>query len=283
MQIFNENDHGFFRDNGYVILKDAVPQQNLDTLIEVIFDYMGMNPSDPETWYQSRRRGSGLVHLHQHQALWDNRQYPRVHQAFSELFGTEKLWVSLDRASMKPPISPNHPEYNDKGFTHWDLDTTKLPVPFNLQGVLALTDTDETMGGFQCIPGFHKNLETWISQQPIERNPFHPDLSRLPEGMKVTPIPMKAGDLLIWSQLLAHGNGRNEGTKPRLAQYITMSLANETDKTASENRVNSWRDREAELWWRSEETAREPEFSSEAKLTPLGRKLLGLDSWDSTL
>ena len=41
-----------------------------------------------------------MVEIYQHQALWDNRQYPRVHQAFSEIWETEKLWVSFDRASV---------------------------------------------------------------------------------------------------------------------------------------------------------------------------------------
>ena len=282
VQVFTQKDHDFFEEQGYVILKNAVPQANLDALIRVIFDYMEAEPNEPESWYRSVKRGNGLVHLHQHQALWDNRQFPRVHQAFSELLGTEKLWVSLDRASLKPPLSPNHPEYQNHGFTHWDLDTTKLPDGLHVQGVMALTDTDETMGGFQCVPGFHKNLEAWIAEQPADRDPFYPDLARLPAGMKVTPIPMKAGDLLIWNQILAHGNGRNTGSAPRLAQYITMGVANESDQKAREGRIEAWRMREAEVWWRTEETAREAAFSEQAILTPLGRKLLGLDLWESS-
>ena len=62
MQIFNENDHGFFRDNGYVILKDAVPQQNLDTLIEVIFDYMGTPVSGSSArWAVVQREASRCI------------------------------------------------------------------------------------------------------------------------------------------------------------------------------------------------------------------------------
>ena len=68
---------------------------------------------DRESWYRykpytredhcSPISQAGMVEMYQHQTLWDNRQYPRVHQAFSEILGTEKLWVSLDRANMKPP------------------------------------------------------------------------------------------------------------------------------------------------------------------------------------
>ena len=48
--------------------------------------------------------------MYQHQALWDNRQYPKVHQAFAEILRDEKLWVSLDRANMKPPARASRVE-----------------------------------------------------------------------------------------------------------------------------------------------------------------------------
>ena len=73
-------------------------------------------------------------------ALWDNRQSPKVHQAFSEIWGTEKLWVSVDRACMKLPVREDNPDYNYKGFVHWDVDTANHPVPFGVQGVFYLTD-----------------------------------------------------------------------------------------------------------------------------------------------
>ena len=79
----------------------------------------------------------------QHQAIWDNRQHPRVHQAFARRFGEEKLWVSLDRANMKPPAREDKPDWNNRGMIHWDLDTSQQPIQFGVQGVLYLTDTAE--------------------------------------------------------------------------------------------------------------------------------------------
>lgn len=87
------------------------------------------------------------MEIYQHQALWDNRQHPWVHQAFSEIWGNEKLWVSVDWACMKPPVREDKPEYSSKGFVHWDVDTAVHPVPFGVQGVLYLTDTAEDQGG----------------------------------------------------------------------------------------------------------------------------------------
>lgn len=274
MAVLDAEDLRFFDENGYVIVRQAAPQENLNAAIRAIWEFLEMDPYDSETWYCGARRGGGIVHIHQHQALWDNRQFPRIHQAFAEIFGTEKLWVSMDRAGMKPPVHPDHPEHEDKGFIHWDLDTSKLPVPFGVQGVLCLTDTDANMGGFQCIPGFHRNLEEWIAAQPPDRNPRAPDLT----GLHVTPIPAKAGDLIIWNRLLAHGNGRNTSDRPRLCQYITMSLAGSSEE-ARQERIACWRERKPPRWWPGDDRQREQLYGKTAELTPLGRKLLGLDLW----
>lgn len=281
LRVLSEQDLAFFQENGYVVVPEVVPKENLDAVVAAVWDFLEMDPADPATWYPPDRRGA-IVHLHQHPALWANRQHPRVYGAFADVLGEEKLWVSLDRAGMKPPIDPRFPEYDDRGFVHWDLDTSgPLPTRLGVQGVLALTDTTADMGGFCCIPGFHKNLAAWIAAQPEGRNPRAPDLSRLPEGMKVTPIPMKAGDLVIWDRLLAHGNGRNEGSRPRLAQYITMSPAS-SDEAQRQERIATLREQRAPLHWEREMPekfrGRERRYPP-AELTPLGRKLLGLDLW----
>jgi ectoine hydroxylase-related dioxygenase (phytanoyl-CoA dioxygenase family) len=214
--------------------------------------------------------------MYQHQAIWDNRQHPKVHQAFAEIWGEEKLWVSLDRANMKPPAREDQPDWNNRGMIHWDLDTSQQPIQFGVQGVLYLTDTAEDQGGFQCVPGFNNTFDEWVKTQPEDRNPHHPDLT----GLDVRSIPGKAGDLLIWHRLLAHGNGHNTSDKPRLAQYITMSPARTDDEAARQARVASWQERRPMPNWPGDPRAWEKEKQQTAELTPLGKKLLGVDLWD---
>lgn len=193
-KVLSEADWDFWVENGYVIVPNAVPQTHLDALIDRIWTFLEMDPDDPSGWYPPQHRVGGMVEFYQDQTLWDNRQYPRIHQAFSEIWGNEKLWVSMDRANMKPPQHPNHPEYDHEGFIHWDLDSTQNPIPFAVQGVLYLSDTDENQGGFQCVPGFHALFPEWLKTQPIDREPRRPDLADL----EVKAIPGKAGDFLIW-------------------------------------------------------------------------------------
>src|SRR5579871_6745582 len=179
MSLLSPKDHAFFEANGYLVVPDVIPVENCEAVINTLFAYLEMDRNAPETWYRPPLKPGGMIEIYQHQTLWDNRQYSRVHAVFTELLGTEKLCVTIDRANFKPPYHPDFPEYDHKGFTHWDVDTSKLPVRFGVQAVLCLSDTEADMGGFQCIPGFHRGLEEWIKTQPADRNPRMPDMTGL--------------------------------------------------------------------------------------------------------
>ena len=129
--------------------------------------------------------------------------------------------MTIDRANLN---TPNLAGRKFNSFIHWDSDTTAVPLPINVQGVLALTSTDPEVGGFQCVPDLFRNFEQWVAKQPQGRDPFHPDLT----GLEVKFVPMQAGDLLIFNTLLAHGIRPNQTTdRVRMAQYISMYPAEE--------------------------------------------------------
>ena len=286
MAVLSKEDWSFWQENGYVVIPNAVQQENLDRMVETIWQFLDMDPDDSETWYKykpytrddrsSPISGAGMVEMYQHQALWDNRQHPKIHQAFSEIWDDERLWVSIDRANMKPPARDDRPEWGHQGMIHWDVDTSEQPIRFGVQGVLYLTDTAENQGGFQCVPGFNNTFEEWVKTQPEDRNPHQPDLADL----QVKSIAGKAGDLLIWHRLLAHGNGHNKSDKPRLAQYITMSPAPKDSEEARQGRIKAWQERRPLSNWPGDSRDWEHERQEPAVLTELGRKLLGVDLWE---
>lgn len=263
--------------DGYVVVPNVVPSENLAAVVADIWRHTGASPDDRESWYKPDLISkNGMVEMYQYQSIWNNRQHPRLYAIFSDILGTERLWVSLDRANLKPPADPAHPEHNQTGFIHWDTDTSRYPdIPFRVQGVLALTDTDESMGGFQCVPELYRDLASWLPKQQADRNPRVPDLT----GYAITKVPMKAGDLVIWDTLLPHGNGHNVSDRPRLAQYITMAPAQEGDEELRQARIQSWRDRLPGPRFPGDPRQIEQRTGTTAELTPLGRKLLGLDRW----
>lgn len=282
LRVLSEEDWKFWNENGYVIVRDAVPKEHLDRLVNLIWEFEEKDPNDPSTWYTSPRReiamkelvNTGMVELYNHQYLWDNRMYEKIYHAFVDIWGTEKLWVSIDRCNLNLPMKPGH-EY--KGFIHWDVDTSLDPIPVNVQGVLSLVDTDVEMGGFQCIPELYRTFDEWVKTQPVDRDPYKPDTT----GFTPTKIVQKAGDLLIFNSMQPHGIRPNNSNKARVAQYISMFPAQESNEELRETRIKSWSERIKPEGYAFPGDPRnwEQVKYDRAVLTELGEKLLGLKKW----
>lgn len=282
LRVLTEEGWKFWKENGYVVVRNAIPQDHIDRLVKLIWEFEEKDPNDSSTWYTAPRRemamkelmNTGMVELYNHQYLWDNRMYEKIYNAFVDIWGTEKLWVSIDRCNLNLPMKPGH-EY--KGFIHWDVDTSLDPIPVNVQGVLSLVDTDIDMGGFQCIPELYRTFDDWVKTQPADRDPFKPDTT----GFTPTKVVTKAGDLLIFNSMQPHGIRPNYSEKARIAQYISMFPAQENNEGLRETRIQSWSERIKPEGYAFPGDPRnwEQVKYDRAVLTELGEKLLGLKKW----
>jgi len=282
LRVLSEEDWNFWITNGYIVIKNAVPREQALATADFLWEFEEKDPNDPETWYAPPRAeikmkeltNTGMVEVYNHQQLWNNRQMQRVYDAFVDIWGTEKLWVTIDRANLNFPMRPGH-EY--KGFIHWDYDPETRPV--NVQGVLALADQDdENMGGFQCIPDLFRNYDTWKLTQPEDRDRFKPDTT----GFEMMKVKMEAGDLLIFNSLQPHGIRPNKSSdKVRIAQYISMMPAEEDNEALRQWRIASWRDRIAPEGYAFPGDPRKWEQTKydTAELSDLGKKLAGVNNW----
>ena len=284
LRVLTMDQWNFWIENGYIVVKNAVSREQALKTAEFIWEFDDKDPFDPSTWYAEARAememkelaGTGMVEVYNNQHLWNNRQTQRVYDSFVDIWGTEKLWTTIDRANLNFPIRPGF-EYN--GFIHWDYDPDTKPQ--NVQGVLALGDqTDQDMGGFQCIPWLYKNYDTWKLSQPEDRNKFQPDISNLEN--KIVKVSLEAGDLLIFNSTQPHGiRPNNSKDKVRIAQYISMMPAQEDDTNLVNWRINSWKKRIAPEGYAFPGDPRnwEQEKYKTAKLSKLGEKILGLQKW----
>ena len=284
LRVLSEADWDFWLHNGYIVIKKAVPKHQAQATADFIWEFDEKDPKDPKTWYAPPRAemkmkeltGTGMVEVYNNQHLWNNRQMQRVYDAFVDVWGTEKLWVTIDRANLNFPLPPG---VDKKGFIHWDYDPETRPQ--NVQGVLALADqTDENMGGFQCIPWLYRNYDTWKLTQPEDRDRFQPDISDL--GDEIVKVKMEAGDLLIFNSTEPHGIRPNKSKdKVRVAQYISMMPAEEENEELRNWRINSWKHRIAPEGYAFPGDPRNWEQIKyeRANLSELGEKLLGLRNW----
>ncbi|MDA8657813.1 phytanoyl-CoA dioxygenase family protein [Flavobacteriaceae bacterium] len=284
LRVLSEEDWRFWMHNGYIVIKNAIPKDQAKATADFIWEFDEKDPNDPSTWYAKPRAemqmkelaGTGMVEAYNHQTLWNNRQMQKVYDAFVDVWGTEKLWVTIDRVNLNFPQRPGEEK---EGFIHWDYDPETRPQ--NVQGVIALADQmDESMGGFQCIPWLYRNYDTWKLTQPEDRHRFQPNLDSLQD--KLVKVLMEAGDLLIFNSTEPHGIRPNRsGKKVRIAQYISMMPAEEENQELKDWRINSWKNRVAPVGYAFPGDPRnwEQEKYKTAELSKLGKKLLGLENW----
>ena len=284
LRVLSEEDWRFWMHNGYIVIKNAIPKDQAKATADFIWEFDEKDPNDPSTWYAKPRAemqmkelaGTGMVEAYNHQTLWNNRQMQKVYDAFVDVWGTEKLWVTIDRVNLNFPQRPGEEK---EGFIHWDYDPETRPQ--NVQGVIALADQmDESMGGFQCIPWLYRNYDTWKLTQPEDRHRFQPNLDSLQD--KLVKVLMEAGDLLIFNSTEPHGIRPNRSEKKvRIAQYISMMPAEEENQELKDWRINSWKNRVAPVGYAFPGDPRnwEQEKYKTAELSKLGKKLLGLENW----
>lgn len=205
----------FWDEHGFVVVHDAVDPADRDAAAAAIYEFLDATPHDPASWYSRKFGVSIWVPLLRHPAFLANRRAPRLVKAFSQLWGREDLWATVDQGGLNPPETA---DWKFPGpHVHWDV-TIAPPYRFGVQGILYLTDTPAHQGAFSCIPGFHRRLDEWLRMLPAGVNP-HDALKREPG---LTPIAGKAGDLVIWHHLLPHASSPNRGSLPRVAQYISL-------------------------------------------------------------
>jgi len=125
MRVLSEDDWTHWTTKGFVIVRQAVPQANVERLAKVLWEFDEKDPGDPSTWYAPQRRehkmkelnNTGMVEIYNHQALWDNRMEQRVYDVFVDIWdeniemdpGDLLIFNSLLAHGVRPNHSDNRP------------------------------------------------------------------------------------------------------------------------------------------------------------------------------
>jgi len=217
--VLSAEEVAFWNENGYLIIRNAVPKEDCEKTIDVICNFIGINREEPQTWYNTHPARQGImVQLFQDPILEKNRDSEKVRAVYEQLWNSTDLWVSADRVGFNPPETDSWKFPGPR--LHWDSEL-EIPFPFGLQGILYLADTAENQGAFSCVPGFHNHLEIWYKNLPEGTNPYTQNLYEL----GCIPIAANAGDFIVWHHALPHGSSTNTSDKPRFVQYFTYDPA----------------------------------------------------------
>ncbi len=272
-----------FRELGYLVIPDVVPNGLCKKVIDAILQQTGIDLDDRSTWYNGNYAGHGIIAMHHHQALWDLRQHPALHEVFSALYENEKLWVSMDRASYKPPCAPETSEWKQAAI-HWDCDPWMLDdetlrrhsgPPSSIQGLVYLTDTSTEQGAFSCVPSIYRDIANWCQDHIDDEHRRYPEVA----DDDLIAVEGTAGSLVVFNRLMPHTGRLNLSDKHRFVQYVTMQPVT----TAGEGvqRVKEWREKMPPQWAVHQKIRGQaiPEPGDPACLSELGRKLVGIDPW----
>ncbi|MEM7121880.1 MAG: phytanoyl-CoA dioxygenase family protein [Pseudomonadota bacterium] len=262
--------------DGFTVIPDVVPRSLIEPAIDAICAWGNFDLDDPNTWYSNAPENTGIVPLHHGQALWDIRQCPSLYEAFVEIWGDRSLRVSMDRCCFRPPWRSGEAGVG-QGNIHWDADPLGGD-PGWVQGTVYLTDVGPDAGGFQCAPPVFRDLDAWLNDHGDTLDRDQPPIG----NEDIVQVEGKAGDVVVWHPLLPHGPAPNHTARPRLSFFVKMDPM-PSDRTEVEDRyedaVSWWREKRAPPWWRDLPGQQDPEPGPVADLSPLGRKLIGLDDW----
>jgi ectoine hydroxylase-related dioxygenase (phytanoyl-CoA dioxygenase family) len=298
LRTLSASDLQHWQTFGYVIVKNAISKEQSKSLFDTSCEFQSLDKSTPESWYADKTFATeleehlyiyGFVEMYQHQMQWDIRQDERIYNAFVDIWDTEELWVTLDRVNLNPPNINNRsrakiPETKE-GFDinlHWDVDTKSKLKPQRVQGIIALADSDDLTGGFQCCPSLFEHYQQWESQQPQDRDPIRPKIN-IEEHPVIQP-KVEAGDLLIFNGWLAHGVKENTSkNKIRSVFYLSMMPAIPENLELASSRIDSWKNLTTPCWNGTligDQKKHEKLRYGPAKLSSLGEKLLGSKHWN---
>ena len=115
--------------------------------------------------------------------------------------------------------------------------------------------------------------EAWVTQHTIHNpkgNTTRP-LDDDPMSKRLQRFPLRRGEMVIWNYGLVHANYPNYSSNWRFVQFIRMlpiePISTSKDRYCSTRILRQYPEQ------------RELLEDEEIKLTPLGRKLVGLDPW----
>ena len=275
-------------EDGYTVIESLVPAEVCQASIDAICEFMNVDQNDRRTWYKDHPiNTSGTVPMHHHPAFWQLRQEPGIYDAFRRFLGEDDLWVSMDRASFKPPCRYDLPQYgSDRNRMHWDYDFRNQPHKV-YQGLVYLTDTKKEQGAFCCLPEIYRQMaDKSFGFERLEKfsvNGLYLEDVHAFGDDQLTRVDAPAGSLVIFDSRLPHGNVPSHFVEPRFAQFVTMYKADSTEHVPAvlyqtrEERIECYTKCVPPGWLRGWNGQKEVEPFVPAPLTALGRRLVGLD------
>ena len=258
-----------FWTDGYLLVRGVLTKEEARHYAQLILDLLPRDLSIPEHWHSHNGRIKPMYTPGNHTfdgpdflPLYQNEKLYRV---MAQLFESPRLRIMdgsigitmrNDAAQDKPLSQTLH---LDASVPH-DVDQFLFTLEeVQLGGCYYFTDVLPDGGGIHVVPGGPRIVEEESRADPHGRQ-LHNAWKRI-EHLKSVEVTGEAGDFALLHHLMPHGASHNRRPTARLAQffrYVREDQPHGAGQRPAEGQYN-----ELQL----------------AALNPLGRKLLGVDSW----
>lgn len=301
---------------GWVVVKGVIPKETALAYADKAYDFvesfgLGFSRNDPSTWTLDKMpffAKGGLFHKYgasHEQFIWDIKQDPALVEKFAELWGTHELVCSYDGFNVSVPVAGRSED--DIVFKPWPhVDQSPLvPGLHCVQGILNLLPNGPQDGGLMLMKGskalYSQLFEAFDDQKPErgwnarDRHDHSPEQIQwlIDHGCEYHKVCAEPGDLLLWDSRTVHYGATPESTNPRVAAYVCYKPASHLTEETKAKRRDAWAKKQLTshdpitCWIEKREPPPQHHTANhwrvttlqEPVLTPLGRKLAGVEEW----
>lgn len=267
--ILSEAEVAEFWDRGFLLVKGMLSREEADGYRGAVLDVLPRDLTIPARWASSNGRIKPIRedgdHTYDTPELLPLLMNERLYWVVAQLLGSPRLRVgdgslgiTLRNAAETGPRSQS---------VHLDASVPAevdnflfTPEEVQIGGCYYLSDVLPEGGGIHVVPGGHRLVEERARADPRGRHLYGGWglIDDFPETVEVTG---EAGDFALLHHLMPHAASHNRHPRPRVAQFTRYLREDHPHEPAEPVPANRYNARQL------------------AVMTPLGRKLLGVDPW----
>ncbi len=258
-----------FWADGYLVLKGVLSRDEAEHYRQAILDLLPRDLTLPEYWHSWMGRlkphsasGDGTIDIPALIPLFGNE---KIYAVVSQLFGTPKL-RAFDGSVGITLKNSSHADTPLSQTLHIDASVPRDVDNFlhtlaevQIGGCYYFTDVEPNGGGIHIVPGGHRIVEAESRADPQGRH-LHQDWKKI-EHLTSVEVTGEAGDFALLHHLMPHGASHNRNSTARVAHFLRYARTDHPHGSGS--------------------TPPRPYNQAQLdEMTPLTRKLLGLDPWE---
>uniref|UniRef100_A0A7S3L1Z3 Phytanoyl-CoA dioxygenase n=1 Tax=Amphora coffeiformis TaxID=265554 RepID=A0A7S3L1Z3_9STRA len=244
-----------FEADGYCVVTNIFTQEEINEMMEESWTSERLlgkfDRNKPQTWgdpaWPQQDGGRNFLqsqNVFQDAVSWDIQGSEKLLHVQKLLYGRSDIMMSsVGRFGVMRPTANNPKWRTESSWLHWDQNPWTQPAFSKVQCAVCLTDNTPTSGGFACVPGFHREFQSWgeahtlgsllVNGKVIDESFGDGQPFPVPEDdtcqSRLVRVVAPAGSAVLWDSRLPHQNYPNTDENDfRVVHYTMMRIIDDT-------------------------------------------------------